>query len=374
MNQQYYGYGTRELAGPYLVKTRQACVDLVQPKTADELRINVTGCILNKFTEVDKALYSSRQYILTLWPAFVGAIVALAPDPSSMVYDNIWWSGLFAITSGGLPGLESASPPHHVEAHSEREGRTMCEAWQFNPSMPKAMSKRETMGSSTRGMGHIYLEWASFFLSFALWLWFCIYFGHTLKPTLNLVHEKYWLEGAMWYYISASPAVGGLIFELMRNRIDLYEPADRPEEDIKESSRKGEEGQLISLVQQQRFNHIKVRSVFSLWLRILLHQWRRSQYRILVRDHQSHRIECFFFLGRSAISMGRIAVFAVGSITMGYILLMPVPDDSYLFILLLFTTSVPRQLWSAFWTNGNRGADLVVWVSTVKMIRPDSAD
>ena len=256
-------------------------------KTAYELSANVTGCILNKFTEVDKAWFSSRQYILTLWPAFVGAIVAPAPDPSRMVYDNIWWSGLFAITSGGFPGLESASPPHHVEARSEREGRTMCQTWQFDPSMPKAMSKRETMGSSARRMGYVYLEWASFFLSFALWLSFCVCFGHTLKPA-DFTHEKYYLEGAAWYYISASPAVGGLIFELMRNRVDLYEPADRPE-DIEGSSRKAERGQTISLVQQQRFNRIKVKSVFSLWLRILLHQWRRSQYRILVRDHQSQR-------------------------------------------------------------------------------------
>ncbi|MCJ1225562.1 hypothetical protein MMC12_002211 [Toensbergia leucococca] len=371
MNQSYnnYGYNFTGHAGPYLAKTRKACVDLVQPETAYELRANVTGCILNKFTEVDKALFSSRQYILTLWPAFVGAIVALAPDPSSMVYDNIWWSCLFAITSGGLPGLESASPPHHVEAHSEKEGRTMCESWEFNPSMPKAMSKRKTMGSSHRGRGHIFFEWVSFFLNFALWLYFCVYFARTLKPALDFTYETYYLEGAVWYYISAAPAVGGLVFELMRNRVDLYEPADGPEEGREESLTMGGKGQTISLIQeQQRFNHIKVRSVFSLWLRILRHQWRRSQYRILVRDHQSHRTEWFFVLGRSAVGMSRIAVFATGSITMGNILLMPVPDDLYLFVLLLFTTSLPRQLWPAFWTNGNRGADLVVWVSTVRMI------
>lgn len=230
------------------------------------------------------------------------------------------------------------------------------------------------MGSSTRGPGYIYFEWASFFLSFALWLSFCVYFSQTLKPALDFIYEKQWLEGAVWYYISASPAVGGLIFELMRNRVDLYEPADIPEEDIQGSSRKGEEGQTISLVQQKHFNHVKVRSVFGLWLRILLHQWRRSQYRILVRDHQSRRSEWFFVLGRVFVGGGRIAIFATGSIAMGNIVLMPVPDDLYLFILLLFTTSVPRQLWPAFWANGNRGADLVVWVSTVKMIRLDGPD
>lgn len=90
MSQQYYGYGTRGHAGPYPNETRKICVGLVQPRTEFELRVNVTGCILNKFTEVDTAMFSSRQYILTLWPAFVGALVALAPDPSKMVYDNNW--------------------------------------------------------------------------------------------------------------------------------------------------------------------------------------------------------------------------------------------------------------------------------------------
>ena len=369
-----YGFGTTERAGPYLVKTRQVCVDLVQPKTAYERRVNVTGCILDKFTEVDKAMFSSRQYILTLWPAFVGAIVALAPDPSKMVYDNIWWSVLFAITSGGLPGLDSASPPHHVEAHSEREGRVMCETWQFDPSMPKAMSKRETMGLSPRNMGYVRFEWASFLLSFILWLWFFAYFSHTLRHALDFTFEQYWFMGALWYFLSASPALGGAIFELMRNRVDLYEPVDKPKEDTEGASTEGEERQTISLIQQQRFTRIKVRSVFDLWLRILRHQWQRSQYRILVRDHQSRRNEWFFVLGRALVGSGRVGIFAMGSITMGNILLMPVPDDVNLFVLLLFTTTVPRQLWPAFWTNGNRGADLVVWVNTVRMIRPDGTD
>lgn len=371
---QNNGYGFSGRSGLYLDMTRQACVDLVQPTTVEDMRVNVTGCILQKFTELDKALFSSRQYFLTLWPAFVGAIVAIAPDPSFMVYDNIWWSGLFAITSGGLPGMESASPPHHVEAHSEREGRTMCEAWQFDPSRPKAMSKDETMGSFPRGMGFIYFEWASFFLSVVLWLSFCVYVGLTLRPALDITFGSDQLAGSMWYYISASPAIIGLIFELMRNRVDLYEPADRPEEEIEETSKTDEEGQSTSLVEQQRFNQIKVRSVFSLWLRILRHQWRRSQYRILIRCYQSHRYEWFFVLGRATAGASRIAIFTVGSITMGNIILMPVPNDLYLFVLLLFTTGMPRQLWSAFWTNGNRGADLVVWVKTVKIMRPGGVD
>lgn len=53
---------------------------------------------------------------------------------------------------------------------------------------------------------------------------------------------------------------------------------------------------------------------------------------------------------------------------------MPVPVDLDLAVLLLFTTAVRRQSWSAFWENGNRGADLVVWVKTVNIIGPDGTN
>ena len=66
--------------------------------------------------------------------------------------------------------------------------------------------------------------------------------------------------------------------------------------------------------------------------------------------------------------IGRVTVFALGSGTMGNILLLPVPDDLYLFVLLLFASAVPRQLWPGFWANGNRGADLVVFVNSIKIV------
>ena len=57
---------------------------------------------------------------------------------------------------------------------------------------------------------------------------------------------------------------------------------------------------------------------------------------------------------------------------MGSLLLFPVPNDYNLLFLLLCTTIVPRSFWPAFWTNGNRGADLVVFVDTIKLITVDS--
>lgn len=131
MNYTAWGGYPNQFAGPHLSRTRNECAQELKLDLNDlspASRGNITGCILEKFTEFDKALYASRQYILTLWPAFVGAIVALTPDPSSMIYDNVWWAILFGITFGGLPGLDhQGGPPHHVEATSEEEGRGLCE-------------------------------------------------------------------------------------------------------------------------------------------------------------------------------------------------------------------------------------------------------
>ena len=366
---EFVGYGSSLSLGSYLRQTREDCITKVQPNTSAELRNNVTACVLNTFTETDKAIFASRQYVLTLWPAFVATIVALAPDPAYMVYDNIWWSILFAVTCGGLPGLDTASPPHHVEAHSEQEGRELCEVWQYNAARPKAMSKTEALGTSNRARGKSYLvlEWLSFAIGVALWLGFCVYFTKTLESAVDyaIFLNASNAQGAVWYYISCSPAVLALIFELLQDRVELYEP-ENAEEYLLERVRQKAAASTTSAPVFRKFKH---RSVFHLWSKIALYQWRRSKYRILVRDSSSH---WFFLIGRSAVGLGRVTIFARASTTMGNILLMPVPDDMYLFIILLFTTALPRQLWQGFWTNGNRGADLVVIVNSIRLIGLDA--
>ena len=375
MGQEFIGYGSSLPAGAYLKDTREKCTALVQPKNEYERHFNVTACILDQFTETDKALYASRQYILTLWPAFVGAIVALAPDPAYMVYDNLWWAALFAITCGGLPGLDgSSSPPHHVEAHSDNEGRAMCEAWQYTAAKPKLMSKTEAMGNRTRGIGYLRFEWLSFFAGIVLWLSFCIWFGFTLRPALDFSFPDRNVRGAVWYYISCSPAVLGALFELLQNRVELYEPVDN--DGGVEMNLIGGKGAVSDSVPANVFKKVHTSSVFALWLKLAIHQWRRTRYRILVRDPSSH---WFFLIGRAMVGIGRVVVFALGSVTMGNILFLPVPDDLYLFVVLLFATAVPRQLWPGFWANGNRGADLVVFVNSIQLTdlgpeRHDSAD
>ncbi|KAG8531143.1 uncharacterized protein KY384_004501 [Bacidia gigantensis] len=371
--EQFVGFGGVGNPGPYLRKTRDECIALVQPKTQFALKQNVTACILQKFTETDKAIYASRQYVLTLWPAFIGAIVALAPDPAYMVYDNLWWSVLFCVTSGGLPGLEQgSSPPHHVEAHSEGEGREMCEGWVYDGAQPKVMSKAYAMGEARRGKGHVRMEWVSLFVGVGLWAGFIAYFAITLKPSVGFSYNGDPTKHAIWYYISAAPAILACIFEALQNRVDLYEPVNVVE-NVGDSLIKGEASartRSVSVTQslpQQYYKRVEVRSVFQLWLRVLVHQWRRSRYRILVRDPTAHHIWWFFAIGRAMVGIGRMTVFALGSITMGNIILMPVPDDIWVFVLLMFTTAVPRQLWPVFWTNGHRGADLVVFARNLKV-------
>ena len=367
MGQEFIGYGSSLPAGAYLQDTREKCTALVQPKNEYERHFNVTACMLDKFTETDKALYASRQYILTLWPAFVGAVVALAPDPANMVYDNIWWAALFAITCGGLPGLDgSSSPPHHVEAHSDKEGRAMCEAWQYTAARPKLMSKTEAMGNRTRGIGYIRFEWLSFFVGIALWLGFCVWFGFTLRPALDFSFPDRNVRGAVWYYISCSPAVLGAIFEVLQDRVELYEPDHENGAELTPLT--GVHGAVSHdrrSASVNAFMKVHTSSVFALWLKLAVHQWRRTRYRVLVRDSSSH---WFFLIGRAMVGIGRVVVFALGSVTMGNILFLPVPDDLYLFVVLLFATAVPRQLWPGFWANGNRGADLVVFVNSIQLI------
>ena len=366
-----YGGGNRP-PGTYLAETRADCERNVTGLAGADYHNAVSGCVLQAFNEFDKALFASRQYILTLWPAFIGAIVAIAPDPGPMIYDNVWWASLFAVTCGGLPGVGGeGGPPHHVEAPDEEEGRSMCEQWKSNILRPKKMSKRETMGASgSRGKGFLRLEWMCFLVSVALWMAFVVYFGRTLKPATNfgLAGGSY-LKGAVWYYISCSPAVVQAIFEVIENRVEIYEPVN--ESDSQDQGPSERNTNITNMqtyptitASDQAFRKVRTHTFFHRWLRIFGHQWRRTRYRLLVKQSSSH---WFFLLGKALIGIGRITIFAWGSANMGNILLLPVPDDLWLFVLLLFTTAVPRQVWSAFWANGNRGADLVVFVKSVHL-------
>ena len=247
----------------------------------------------------------------------------------------------------------------------------MCEAWAYTAERPKLMSKTETMGPHGRGRSYLRLEWISFALGCALWIGFCVYFGEILKPAIDFSFPDHNVRGAVWYYISCSPAVLGAIFELVQNRVELYEPVTTSYEKAEQAPAMNASTSTTNSKTLFAYKQIKVGSALSLWPKIAVHQWRRSKYRILVKDTSSHWV---FLIGRAMTGIGRVTVFALGSVTMGNILFMPPPDDLYLFILLLFTTAIPRQLWPGFWANGNRGADLVVFVNSIQLIHTESID
>ena len=187
-----------------------------------------------------------------------------------MVYDNIWWSALFAITCGGLPGLDGSSPPHHVDALSEQERRSKCESWQNCDIHPEDVSKTKAIGDRERGRNYAILEWASIAFSLALWIGFCIYFLMTLRPAVDFTaYATKWPRGATWYLISCGPAVVGAIFELLQNRVDLFEPASpHPDETRRRDNFELKPGFLPSpqAVSGPGYRLVEPRNVFNLWI------------------------------------------------------------------------------------------------------------
>ena len=65
---------------------------------------------------------------------------------------------------------------------------------------------------------------SGFLIGCALWLGFCIWFAQALKISSTFAFEGDAVQSAVWYYISCSPAVLGVCFELLQNRVELYEP------------------------------------------------------------------------------------------------------------------------------------------------------
>lgn len=74
----------------------------------------VISCVFNTLNEFDKALLNSRQVVFGLWPACVVLIAGFSHDPAAIVHDKVWCACLFAMTSSGLPGLNSSLPPRHL--------------------------------------------------------------------------------------------------------------------------------------------------------------------------------------------------------------------------------------------------------------------
>ena len=370
-----------------LVGAKKACTEIVKPKSRQEYHSAVTECVFKALTELQKATISSRQYILTLWPAFVGFICALAPDPSVMIYDNVWWACLFAMTSSGTPGVNNSPPSHHIHVTTNLEGRSKCE----DSSQPENRSHNMNRWSHQENVHRVRLEWIAFTICLLGYFAFCAVFGWTLYNAVTVSFPvSQWFGPAVWYYISAAPAIWEAINHLLADRVELYEPivdlplmateqpkSRTPDKNVSIGSHQEKVSSMAILESNPNlgqssmssdilpnrgntaYHRVHTQSSVRLWLRITNLQWRRSPYRVLINPPSANSL---IMCSQGFAGIGRLSVFVLGSFSMGNILLMPIPNDLVLFIVLIFVTAVPRQLWLAFWGSQTRGADLVVWV------------
>lgn len=203
---------------------------------------------------------------------------------------------MFCITCGGLPCLETSSSPHHIKSHSNTKGRTLCKTWRYDASRPKARPRPRPWALQPEGNDTFVWDGISFFVSVALWIAFIIYFGHTLRPAIDFTFQDNSLKSAVWYYMSAGPAFMACCLAVLQNQVELYSPVNEDSEVAQDSSSKGSDRTAKNppmtthrTLQQKCFKHAEVRSRFTLWLRILVLQWRRQRYPILVQDATIHR-------------------------------------------------------------------------------------
>ena len=305
-----------------------------------------------------------------------------------MVFDNLWWAALFSMTCAGLPGVSSTKPPHHVEAVSTGQGRAFCEHWRPVKHAPREASRSWVLASTPPRKALIITEWACFLVGVVMYLAFSLWFAYTLRDAFVIASEpEYWLAVAAWYWLSPLPALSAVVLsEAWQHRVELYEPLEiGPSSQSHVSESKGPgfvssallPAAFVSVMTGQPmtperasvlavpYYRVNTPTIFHVWSRVILHQWHRRYYRLLVKPSSQRP---YFLLIRVMVALGRISLFAWGSAWMGDILLMPMPQDLLLFVLLLFTSAIPRIVFPHLWSNGARGADLVVYVKLVGVV------
>lgn len=359
---------------------RDACEASVGPETYDRYR-NIFNCVWAKVDEIDKARLASFQYVFTLWPALVVLIVYMGPDPYYMVYDDILWSILFAITSAGMPGQSSALPPHHTDVLTVEEGRQKCEAWVPDPTKPRKLAKSGAVVLTDKARHwHIFFERFSFWLCVTFVLIFIALFTWAVLDGMPIMMD-FPLDSVVWYYIAGGPALMAALFEVWLNRVELYEPVVRPVAAQPNAAVANQRGAIqlpvhanapkqnstttvtISNVTgsstNNQFRQVTKRSALSIWCRIACLQYQRQPYRILVKPRELGFVNMIASL---LIVFSRLAVFCLGSAWIANTFLMYELLYWVILMVLIFATGFPRFLWKEIWPSCANGADLVVWV------------
>ena len=345
-------------------------------------------CVLNSCTQFEQSVLAQRQYILTLWPTFIGFICSFGPDPADFVCDNVWWAVLFAVTCGGLPGLDTRKPRHYMSIDWLEEARQIC---QFHPhdidpkysgTIPRSFGRPNVK----RIQAIVRIEWITYLFSWACYIAFAVNFA--LAVNQSVVYSVPIRAGvSTWYWLSAGPAVLVLCSEALQNRVELFEPdahisATNKIIDTQEdctstllsigsaaATRVRREQESVTIRDHQKsvdaaqadpralYQKTHSKSFFYLWSRIAYLQFTRRSYRVLLRPEDDR---WFFLCWKLLVNLSRVTLFAWGSAIMGGIILFPQPNDLALVVLMLFLTAIPRMLFFGIWRNKARGADLVV--------------
>jgi hypothetical protein len=337
-----------------------ACIALIRPKGLDRAGFcePVAICFYNSIDEVAKANLAARQATVALWPAIITTITGIHPDPNDLVYDNLLWAMMFAATSGGMAGFAYEKPNKYFYVTDREKGRELCVNGFVGTN---AEGKCRTL-TRRKGVRFLAVMYGCLFLCLLAYIAFLATFMLTLKRTiLTWRCSPYWF-GSLWYWLGSLPALlqaGYRIFG--HNNVTLFEERERG---VKGQGGyfelvSGEENFRAGALNRSTFVPYSSTDAFSIWMRILSHQFANTPYRLLVIDDGDRFSKGLFDLIVGGLRLG---LFLFGSVTQGSLIVMPTPTDSILLGVIALATFLPRAFWSRNWRRSGDGADRVVFV------------
>ena len=362
----YFNYTYTSLSNT-TVFLRAACAEYYGPGSA-QWNYGVSNCVLNNLSQQMLANLAQHTYILTLWPAIVSIIVAMAPDAAAIAYDNLAWSIIFALTCGAMPGWNVPPLPHQLSFATLSEARQTCETSVIDGSSDSEKISRFSTARPTASSTSTVALWIFWMASFTLWAAFLILYLYCLGDVIY-VGISVQAYAAIWYIVAAAPALAEGMERLLLNNVDLYEPAVALQDCavsalVSPPAKTTHRPQRVPTVRVEQKPEsapaYKLRTFstgFHVWTRIAFLQLTGRAYRVLIHPAPDNFLTT---LCHYCITMGRLTIFVWGSINQGSFLFL-FPNDFQLVALLTFATATPRILWPDMWKRAKTGADLVVW-------------
>jgi hypothetical protein len=364
--------GRRAGLGKYINVVYDACSDYYHGKGK---QTQMVKCMLNNLDLDAAANSASHTYLLTLWPALISIIVAAGHNGDAIAYDNLLWSGIFAMTSGAVSGFDRSSQPHHFETVTMHEARHICEYWEDDALNVRKSSRRGKLRGG-RYVSETTILALGFFCT-VTWVGFVTWYLITLRRTLYYSNSLPWANGALWYLLAAIPTLCKGVLKMGLNNVELWEPVLDQNELMSSrllrmpshldegtvpktatTTEQQEDGDTVNTSSVALFARQPSRNGFHTWGRIAYLQLAQQQYRILVKPDEPLWIN---MLLHYCFHVAQMSLFVWGCMVQGGILFMATPTDYGLTALLVFATASPRLIWPYIWSQGRSGADLVVW-------------